>query len=60
LRAGLATAGRDATDRQLYGQVSGDRVFSSAHPAMQALDPRVDRLYLVFKKTPLAATSPVY
>ena len=51
-RAGLASPGRDATDRRLSGQVTGDRVFSSAHPAMQTLDPRVDRLYLTFKKIP--------
>ena len=51
-RAGLADAGRDAIDRQLYNQVAGDRVFSSGHPAMQSLDPRVDRLYLTFKKIP--------
>ena len=51
-RAGLANVGRDVTDRQLSGQVTGDHEFSSAHPAMQMLDPRVDRLYLVFKPMP--------
>lgn len=52
LRAGLADAGRDAFDRRLSDQVQGDREFSSAHPAMQTLDPRVDRLYLTFKRMP--------
>jgi hypothetical protein len=51
-RAGLMDVGRDATDRKLSGQVMGDREFSSAHPAMQTLDPRVDRLYLRFKPMP--------
>jgi len=34
--------------RALYEQVSGDRTFSSAHPAMHALNPRVGELLLEF------------
>jgi len=34
--------------RALYSQVSGDRTFSSAHPAMRALNPRVAELLLEF------------
>jgi hypothetical protein len=34
--------------RALYVQVTGDRTFSSAHPAMQALNPRVGELLLEF------------
>jgi hypothetical protein len=38
----------DARQRELYKQVTGDRIFSSAHPAMRALNPRVDELLLAF------------
>ena len=38
----------NAQQRDLYRQVVGDRIFSSAHPAMQAMDPRVGELLLEF------------
>lgn len=33
-----------ARKRELLGRVSGDSEFSSGHPAMQALNPRIDRM----------------
>ena len=39
---------RDAADRRWYKQVTGDRDFSSSHPAMQALNPRVNELRLLY------------
>jgi hypothetical protein len=36
----------DAADGALESSVMGDRVFSSAHPAMRALDPRVYDLFV--------------
>lgn len=41
----------DATDYAglYYRQVSGDRQFSSGHPAMQSVNPTVSDIWLVFK-----------
>ena len=52
LRMGLDAIARDATDRRLASQVTGDHEFSSAHPAMQTLDPRVNRMYLEYTIIP--------
>jgi hypothetical protein len=38
----------NARQRALYNQVAGDRIFSSAHPGMQAVNPRVGELLLEF------------
>jgi hypothetical protein len=41
------SASRDSAARS-YNQVTGDRTFSSQHPAMQSLNPRVSRLLLFY------------
>ena len=38
----------DSRQRAVFKQVSGDRTFSSGHPAMHALNPRVSELLLIF------------
>lgn len=45
LRAVFDGGGQDSA---ISRQVLGDRLFSSAHPAMQALNPRIERLWLEY------------
>jgi hypothetical protein len=40
---------RDVDWQRWYRQVLGDRRFSSGHPAMQALNPQVYELFLVYR-----------
>lgn len=41
---------RDRVDyRSRMNQVLGDRIFSSQHPAMQSLDPRVGEMQLIYR-----------
>lgn len=49
LRGGFDPIVRDSSDRRWYDQVLGDSNFSSGNPAMQALNPRIDRLVLVYR-----------
>lgn len=48
IKANLSPTVNDSVDRRWYRQVTGDRDFSSGHPAMQQLDPRVERLMLEY------------
>ena len=48
--AGLEPDPRDAAEARWERQVTGDAAFSSAYPAMQHLDPRVQRMELRYSR----------
>ena len=48
LEANLEASLHKAADRRWFSQVTDDRAYSSANPAMQALNPRVIQLAIVY------------